>query len=96
MPPLPYSPALTDVPPVVGVPCTLVVSKAQLHLYTVEGGGHTEGQVMVEPRYPGPISHPIYWARGSRVFGGKAGTKLMCLQRWAGVSLVSSSHRKQG
>ena len=41
--PSPCSPALTDVPPVVGVACTLVVSKAQLHLHTVEGGGHTGG-----------------------------------------------------
>lgn len=31
-------PALTDVPPVVGVPSTLVVGKAQLHLNTVGGG----------------------------------------------------------
>lgn len=31
-------PALTDVPPVVGVPGTLVVSKAQLHLNTVGVG----------------------------------------------------------
>lgn len=32
-------PALTDVPPVVGVPSALVVGKAQLHLNTVGGGG---------------------------------------------------------
>lgn len=72
-------PELTNVPPVVGVPSTLVVGKAQLHLNTVgrmqsRAWSQWEGQ-------PCPTSHSCARQRGLRTLvGGKSGAKLGHLQ----------------
>ena len=70
--PAPCSPTLTDIPPVVGVPRTLVVSKAQLNLHAVDRWKTQESLVTVGPSYLGPGSHPSLPGKGKRALQGKS------------------------
>lgn len=63
-------PELTNVPPVVGVPSTLVVGKAQLHLNTV---GRTQSRAWSQwEGQPCPISHSCARQRELRTLWGES------------------------
>lgn len=65
----PCAQQLTDVPPVVGVPSTLVVGKAQLHLNTV-GGTHSRAWSQWEGQ-PCPTFHSYARQRELRTLVGE-------------------------
>lgn len=71
--PAPCSPTLTDIPPVVGVPRTLVVSKAQLNLHAVDRWKtHRRAWSQWDPAIWALALIPLYRARGKGPLQGKS------------------------
>lgn len=67
-------PALTDVPPVVGVPSALVVGKTQLHLNTVVGGEEMHSRAWSQwEGQSRPAIHSCARQRTQDPCGGKRG-----------------------
>lgn len=90
MPLPPHTPTLTDVSPIVGVPGTLVVSKAQFHLHAVERREIQRGRLRWDPVIQALAFTPVLGQGKQRSLGGKAGANLGGPQSCFGVSLVSS------
>lgn len=97
-PSLPHTPTLTDVSPVVGVPCTLVVSKAQLHLQAVGRRETQRKRSQWDPVIQAPAFTLVLGQALRRKGRGKSGepTELV----WGVLGLFPphshESHRKQG